>query len=189
MPADGTGTAMAEITLVTGGARSGKSALAESLAHRYPGPRHYIATATQEPADPEMMRRITAHRAARANDGWLTTEAPHDLPAALAATDGAQAVRLVDCLTLWLAQCRQGTEDGAITALMAALRKTRAPVILVTNELGLGIVPADAATRAFRDRHGLMNQQIARLADSVWMAVSGIPLCLKSQGAPLHAPV
>lgn len=180
---------MAEITLVTGGARSGKSALAESLARRYPGPRHYIATAAHAPADPEMTHRIAAHRAARANDGWLTTEAPHDLTAALAATEGAQVVRLVDCLTLWLAQCRSGTEDDAITALMTALRDTRAPVILVTNELGLGIVPADATTRAFRDRHGLMNQQVARLADSVWMAVSGMPLCLKSQGVPLHAPI
>lgn len=180
---------MAAITLVTGGARSGKSALAEQLARRHGTPHHYIATAAHDPDDPEMAARIAAHRRARAGDGWLTTEAPDDLPAALRATDGAQGVRLVDCLTLWLARQPIETADANIAALIAALRQARAPVVLVTNELGLGIVPADAATRAFRDSHGRMNQQVAALADAVWMAVCGVPLCLKTLGQPLHAPI
>lgn len=183
------GCGMAAITLVTGGARSGKSALAEALALRHPGPRHYIATAARWPDDAEMAARIDAHRAARAGAGWQTIEAPRDLPAALAASDGATGVRLVDCLTLWLAQCPEGGEDAALAALLAALRATRAPVVVVTNELGLGLVPMDAAARGFRDRHGWMNQQVAALADAVWMAVSGLPLCLKSEGKPTHAPV
>ena len=178
---------MARITLVTGGARSGKSALAEALACRHPGPRHYIATAERWP-DPEMTARIAAHEAARRDAGWQTVEAPHDLPAALAATEG-QGVRLVDCLTLWLAQCAPGTEDSAVDALAAALNGARAPVVLVTNEIGLGLVPMDAAARAFRDRHGWLNQRVAALADDVWMAVCGLPLCLKSDGKNTHAPV
>lgn len=178
---------MAGITLVTGGARSGKSALAEALACRHSGTRHYIATAARWP-DPEMAARIAAHEAARAEAGWLTVEAPHDLPAALAATEG-EGVRLVDCLTLWLAQCPPGGEDAAIDALLAALAASRAPVVLVTNEIGLGLVPMDAAARAFRDRHGRLNQRVAALAGDVWMAVCGLPLCLKSEGIPTHAPV
>ena len=179
---------MARITLVTGGARSGKSALAEALACRHPGPRHYLATAARWPGDAEMAARIAAHEAARADAGWLTVEAPDDLPAALAATD-AGGVRLVDCLTLFLAQCPDGAEDAAIAALLASLASARAPVVLVTNEIGLGLVPMDAASRAFRDRHGWLNQRAAALADEVWMAVCGLPLCLKSGGRPVHAPL
>lgn len=183
---------MAQVTLVTGGARSGKSALAEGLALRHcaagdDGARHYIATAARWPDDAEMQARIAAHEAARAGAGWLTHEA-QDLPAALAATDG-QGVRLVDCLTLWLAQLPAGGEDAAIASLLSALAHTRAPVVLVTNELGLGMVPADATMRAFRDRHGRMNQQVAAMADAVWMAVSGLPICLKEKGEPVHAPI
>lgn len=179
---------MARITLVTGGARSGKSALAEALARRHPGPRHYIATAARWPGDAEMAARIRAHEAARAEAGWLTVEAPRDLPAALAATDG-DGVRLVDCLTLFLAQCPEGGEDAAVEALLAALAATDAPVVLVTNEIGLGLVPMDAAARAFRDRHGWLNQRVAALAEDVWMAACGLPLCLKADGKPIHAPV
>ncbi len=186
--ANQTEAGMARITLVTGGARSGKSALAEALACRHPGPRHYIATAARWPGDAEMAARIADHEAARAGAGWLTAEAPRDLPAALAATEG-EGVRLVDCLTLWLAQCDVGAEDAAAAALLAALAATRAPVVLVTNEIGLGLVPMDGAARAFRDRHGRLNQRVAALADDVWMAVCGLPLCLKSNGKPAHAPL
>ena len=178
---------MARITLVTGGARSGKSGLAEALACRHPGARHYIATAARWP-DEEMAARIAAHEAARTDAGWLTVEAPHDLPAALTATEGA-GVRLIDCLTLWLAQCPEGAEDAAIDALLAALASARAPVVLVTNEIGLGLVPMGAASRACRDRHGRLNQRVAALADDVWMAVCGLPLCLKSDGKQTYAPV
>lgn len=165
-------TSSPHITLVTGGARSGKSALAERLVARHSGPRFYIATA--QPGDAEMTERIAAHQRAR-GPGWTTIEAARDLAGALRATDG-QGVRLVDCLTLWLANCA-GSAD--IPALCDTLTAQASPVVLVTNELGGGIVPANALARAFRDDHGWMNQAVARVADQVWMAVCGQPLRIK----------
>lgn len=160
------------ITLVTGGARSGKSALAERLVARHAMPRIYLATA--EPRDGEMSERILQHQRSR-GEGWQTIEAPLDLCGALRATDG-QGVRLVDCLTLWLSNM-QGSAD--IGALIMTLRQQSCPVILVTNELGQGIVPDNALARRFRDDHGRMNQAVAQVAHQVWMAVSGLPLRLK----------
>lgn len=160
------------ISLVTGGARSGKSALAERLAERCAKPLIYIATA--ERLDNEMSDRIRLHRDRR-GPNWTTIEEPRDLVRALMDSDG-QGVRLVDCLTLWLANWNG---DADVEALCQALVQQRDPVILVTNELGLGIVPADRATRHFRDRHGWMNQAVAEVATEVWMAVSGQPLRLK----------
>ncbi|TRW96194.1 bifunctional adenosylcobinamide kinase/adenosylcobinamide-phosphate guanylyltransferase [Paracoccus sp. M683] len=160
------------ITLVTGAARSGKSALAERLLLRHGRPAIYIATA--EARDGEMSGRIALHQARRGN-GWLTVEAPRDLAGALTATDG-QGARLVDCLTLWLANC-DGKAD--VDGLVLTLRQQRDPVVLVTNELGAGIVPANALARAFRDDHGWMNQAVAEAADQVWMAVCGQPFRLK----------
>lgn len=165
-------TTGAHITLVTGGARSGKSALAERLCARHPGRRIYIATA--QGLDGEMTDRIAIHRARRGAE-WRTVEAPRDLSAALRYTDG-QGVRLVDCLTLWLANCGGSVDMAALTV---TLRQMQSPVVLVTNELGAGIVPADPATRSFRDAHGWMNQAVADIADQVWMAVCGQPLRLK----------
>lgn len=166
------------IILVTGGARSGKSALAESLVSRLPGPRVYIATA--EARDDEMTQRIALHRDRR-GAGWQTVEEPLDLPGALAASDG-QGGRLVDCLTLWLSNAMMAGDPGAqVQALCAALRGQKSPVVLVTNELGLGIVPENALARRFRDEHGWMNQAVAALADEVWMAISGLPLRLKPE--------
>lgn len=167
------------IILVTGGARSGKSALAEGIVARLRpagGTAIYIATA--QALDGEMAHRIDLHRARR-DTGWRTIEEPRDLPAALDASDG-QGVRLIDCLTLWLANMGEGADTAA---LCAALERQRSPVVLVTNELGLGIVPADRATRRFRDEHGWMNQAVAAIADEVWMAVSGLPLRLKPERA------
>ncbi len=165
------------ITMVTGGARSGKSVLAEDLAARGGEGRIYIATA--EPGDAEMARRIALHRDRRGPD-WRTLEAPRDLAGALADSDG-QGVRLVDCLTLWLSNLM--AEDAApapqVRQLCEVLRAQNSPVVLVTNELGLGIVPENALARRFRDEHGWMNQAVAAVADEVWMAVSGLPLCLK----------
>lgn len=160
------------ITLVTGGARSGKSALAERLVMRHAGPRIYIATA--EARDTEMDERIKQHQIGRGPD-WHTVEEPTDLTGALRATDG-QGARLVDCLTLWMSNCMGSADIGA---LAVTLRQQCCPVVLVTNELGQGIVPDNALARRFRDDHGRMNQQIAALADQVWMAVSGMPLRLK----------
>ncbi|WP_347267281.1 bifunctional adenosylcobinamide kinase/adenosylcobinamide-phosphate guanylyltransferase [Paracoccus sp. (in: a-proteobacteria)] len=166
------------IILVTGGARSGKSALAERLAARFAGPRLYLATA--EARDDEMTQRIAGHRARR-GAGWQTIEEPLDLAGALARSDG-QGVRLVDCLTLWLSNAMMAGDPGPrLQALDAALRAQRSPVVLVTNELGLGIVPENALARRFRDEHGWMNQTVAALAHEVWMAVSGLPLRLKPE--------
>lgn len=165
------------IILVTGGARSGKSALAESLVAGMSGPRIYIATA--EGRDDEMTQRIALHRARRGPD-WTTIEEPRDLAGALARTDG-QGVRLVDCLTLWLANLTQDDTSPPVRHLCDTLAVQTSPVILVTNELGLGIVPENALARRFRDAHGWMNQAVAATASEVWMAVSGLPLRLKPQ--------
>lgn len=165
---------MNRIHLVTGGARSGKSVLAEKLVARIGGPAIYIATA--EPFDDEMTQRIALHRDRR-GAGWRTLEEPRDLTGALTASDG-QGVRLVDCLTLWLANM-EGRAD--IAALCRVLAAQASPVVLVTNELGLGIVPENRLARRFRDEHGWMNQAVAEVADEVWMAVSGLPLRLKPQ--------
>jgi len=160
------------ITLVTGGARSGKSALAERLAARHAMPKIYIATA--EPRDGEMGERILKHQRSR-GDGWQTVEEPYDLVGALRATDG-QGVRLVDCLTLWMSNMMGQADIGA---LLVTLRQQSCPVVFVTNELGQGIVPDNALARRFRDDHGLMNQMIGDVAHQVWMSVSGQPLRLK----------
>lgn len=162
----------APITLVTGGARSGKSALAERLVARHGRPLVYIATA--EAGDAEMADRIARHQQRR-GAGWHTIEAPRDLAGALRATDG-QGARLVDCLTLWLSNAG-ATAD--VAGLIATLRHQQDPVVLVTNELGLGMVPMNGVARAFRDQHGWMNQAVADMADQVWMAVCGQPLRIK----------
>lgn len=177
---------MGRLVLVTGGARSGKSALAEGMALKRSGGNHvYIATAARW-GDAEMDARIEDHIRMRAKDGWRSIEAPYDLVAALRDTEGD--VRLIDCLTLWLAQCPAGEEARLVDELVEALAGCTSPVVVVTNELGWGIVPADAATRAFRDRHGKLNQAVATVADEVWMAVCGMPLCLKKEGKPCHEP-
>lgn len=160
------------VTLVTGGARSGKSALAERLTLRHGDAPIYIATA--EARDAEMAARIALHRQRRAG-GWQVIEEPQDLATVLVGSDG-RGPRLVDCLTLWLAN---GGDGADIDRLALVLGRMRSPVVLVTNELGQGIVPDNALARRFRDRHGLMNQAVATVADQVWMAVSGQPLRLK----------
>lgn len=167
------------LTLVTGGARSGKSRLAERLVTGTKRPRRYIATA--EAWDDEMRDRIARHRQDR-GDGWVTVEAPHDLPAALADARGEEAV-LVDCATLWLTNRMLAGADlaaGAAT-LMAALAACPAPVVMVTNEVGWGIVPENALARAFRDEQGRLNQRLAEQAGLVVAVISGLPLVLKGQ--------
>ncbi|WP_347916747.1 bifunctional adenosylcobinamide kinase/adenosylcobinamide-phosphate guanylyltransferase [Paracoccus marcusii] len=175
-------TQRGHITLVTGGARSGKSALAERLVLRHAMPRIYIATA--QARDVEMGERIKAHQQDR-GQGWRTIEEPLDLAGTLRATDG-QGVRLVDCLTLWMSNCMGSADIGA---LMVTLRQQCCPVVLVSNELGQGIVPDNALARRFRDDHGRMNQAVAALADQVWMAVSGMPLRLKPMAESPDDPI
>ncbi|MBR0868870.1 bifunctional adenosylcobinamide kinase/adenosylcobinamide-phosphate guanylyltransferase [Bradyrhizobium tropiciagri] len=165
------------VILVTGGARSGKSRRAEVLARGVSGQPVYVATA--EALDAEMDERIAGHRARRGND-WIEREVPLDLVEALAATDGGGA-RLVDCLTLWLSNLLHAERDWSqeVMRLANALPRQQSPVILVTNEVGLGIVPDNALARAFRDAAGIMNQTIAGVADSVEFVVAGLPMKLK----------
>jgi adenosylcobinamide kinase/adenosylcobinamide-phosphate guanylyltransferase len=165
------------IILITGGARSGKSVRAESRVRAFAGRPVYIATA--EARDAEMRERIANHRARRDKD-WLERECPLELVAALAETDG-EGARLVDCLTLWLSNLLLAERDWAeeTTRLANALCGQNSPVVLVTNEVGLGIVPDNALARAFRDAAGLMNQMIAKVADEVEFIVAGLPMRLK----------
>jgi adenosylcobinamide kinase / adenosylcobinamide-phosphate guanylyltransferase len=166
------------LTLVLGGARSGKSRYAEWLIATYPPPWIYIATA--EARDDEMAERIALHRARR-DAGWQTVEAPHDLVGALAAAPAGAAV-LVDCLTLWLSNLMAGPFD--IEAQTARLQEVLAgrsgPTVLVSNEVGLGIVPDNALARRFRDLQGTLNQTIAAQAQRVVMMVAGVPIAVKS---------
>jgi adenosyl cobinamide kinase/adenosyl cobinamide phosphate guanylyltransferase len=166
------------LTLVLGGARSGKSCHAEALLARHPAPWAYLATA--EAWDDEMRARIAEHRARRAA-GWQTIDTPLDLPAALAEAGNRPA--LVDCLTLWLTNLMLGGHDveAATLALEAALAARAAPTVLVANEVGLGIVPENALARAFRDKAGILNQRMARLAGHVHFIAAGLPLALKGE--------
>lgn len=165
------------VTLVLGGARSGKSALAERLTLAAGGPPVYVATA--EAWDDEMRARIALHRAQRDGQGWRTIEAPISMPQALGETSGPV---LVDCLTLWLTNLMLGEHDieAATTALLAALDRP-ALTVLVANEVGLGIVPDNALARRFRDAAGRLNQTVAARADTVVFTAAGLPLVLKGQ--------
>ena len=164
------------LTVVLGGARSGKSRHAERLIAALPPPWIYVATA--EAGDAEMAERIALHRKRRGKD-WQTVDAPHDLATALAAA--ADAPVLVDCLTLWLSnRMLAGADLEAETArLEAALAGRRRPVVVVSNEVGSGIVPDNALARRFRDLQGCLNQRLAARAGRVILMVAGVPLVVK----------
>jgi adenosylcobinamide kinase/adenosylcobinamide-phosphate guanylyltransferase len=170
-------TSLPHLTLVLGGARSGKSAFAESLATAEPGPWSYIATA--EALDEEMRRRIAAHRDRRGAD-WRTIEAPHDLAEAVRAAPAERAL-LVDCLTLWLSNRLLAEADLAAdrARLLEALATRAAPTILVSSEVGLSIVPENALARRFRDAAGELHHAVARRAAHVHLVVAGYPLAVK----------
>src|SRR3954462_1405298 len=165
------------VILITGGARSGKSKRAETRVRAFPGQPVYVATA--EALDAEMETRIAKHRARRGTD-WIEREVPLDLVPALVASDGGGA-RLVDCLTLWLSNLMHAERDWEreVSELAAALLRLKSPVVLVTNEVGLGIVPDNALARSFRDAAGIMNQTIADVADEVEFVVPALPMKLK----------
>ncbi|HEY7666354.1 MAG TPA: bifunctional adenosylcobinamide kinase/adenosylcobinamide-phosphate guanylyltransferase [Xanthobacteraceae bacterium] len=167
----------ARLTLVLGGARSGKSRYAESLITARAPPWIYVATA--EPGDDEMAQRIAAHRARR-NAGWQTIEAPHDLAGALAGAD-ARANLLVDCLTLWLSNRMLGEADldAQVGRLEEVLARRGGTTVLVSNEVGSGIVPDSPLGRRFRDAQGNLNQRLAARCDRVVLVVAGLPLVVK----------
>jgi adenosylcobinamide kinase/adenosylcobinamide-phosphate guanylyltransferase len=165
------------LTLVLGGARSGKSSHAERLLTGLPPPWAYVATA--EALDAEMRQRIDVHQARRGS-GWIAYETPLDLTGVLSG-DAAGLPCLVDCLTLWVsnlmhANCVIGRETEM---LIDALSKRAAPCIMVANEVGLGIVPDNALARQFRDEAGRVNQRIAAAADRVVFIAAGLPIILK----------
>ena len=170
--------ALPALSLVLGGAASGKSAYAEGLVRAAPGARVYIATA--EGFDDEMRAKIAAHRAARAQGGWRTVEAPLDLAGALAGIT-VEDVVLLDCATLWLSNVMLAGQDwrDAAKGLMAALAACPAPVVMVSNETGQGVVPENKLARGFRAAQGQLNQQLAAEAGFVAVVMAGLPLVLK----------
>lgn len=169
----------APLTFVIGGARSGKSRHAEALV-RATGPSPWTYIATAQAFDTEMAERIAHHRADR-GPGWITLEAPHDLLGALAQAEETGRAVLVDCLTLWLTNRLLADADLAAesAALVDRLARLTVPAVVVSNEVGLGIVPDNALARAFRDAAGRLHQAVAARATHVVLMVAGIPLAVK----------
>ncbi len=181
--------------LIIGGARSGKSALAEKRAREAQGSGlRVVYVATAEARDDEMARRVATHRARRPAD-WALVEAPLELPAALRAQAADDVCLIVDCLTLWLSnllfagraaiQAEAGEAidcpllTGATAALIAALRGLPGRVTLVSNEVGWGIVPLHPLARCFADEQGRLNQRVAQVCQRVTLVAAGLPLVLK----------
>ena len=165
------------VTLVLGGARSGKSAYAERLIEAH-GPGLYVATA--EAGDGEMAERIRRHKECRGNS-WTTVEEPLDLAGALTANASPDLAVLVDCLTLWLnnLMAAERDVDAEVGRLLDAVATLAAPVVFVANEVGLGIVPDNELARDFRDAAGRLNQAVAEAADRVVFVAAGMPLIFK----------
>jgi len=174
---------LARVTLVLGGARSGKSRHAEAMVESQPGPCVYLATA--QAGDREMAARIAAHRARRGGR-WSTIEEPLDMVAALSGACGPDRAVLVDCLTLWLSNLLGAERDvGAECGrLLAALPELAGPVVFVSNEVGQGVVPDNALARAFVDHAGRLHQDLAAAAQRVVFMTAGLPRELKSISEP-----
>jgi adenosylcobinamide kinase/adenosylcobinamide-phosphate guanylyltransferase len=178
---------MSKITLITGGARSGKSSFALSLALKDYSKRAFIATAV--PFDQEMSERISRHRAER-GDQFHTIEEPIELPRVLADLPGGTEVVVVDCLTVWLGNLYHHFQDAEekvrmrVDAFLDHLDRPVCDLILVTNEVGWGIVPENPLARSFRDMAGYVNRSVAQKAACAYLLCCGIPLPLK--GEPLR---
>jgi adenosylcobinamide kinase/adenosylcobinamide-phosphate guanylyltransferase len=175
---------MGKLTFITGGARSGKSSFALKEAERAGGRRLFVATL--EARDEEMKKRVERHVRER-GDGWDTIEEPVYVAALLREASSVYDAAVLDCLTLWLSNVmhvgRNAEEDG--DALVNALSQAKADVdiYVVSNEVGMGIVPVGEVAREFRDLAGTLNQKVARAADEVYMMASGIPVKIKGEGA------
>ena len=174
-----------EIIFVIGGCRSGKSRHALQTAEELPGDRKtYIATCV--PHDDEMKQRVAKHQRERSHS-WVTIEEPLALPQAISEKSPGADVLLVDCLTLWLSNLLMETNDeakleGRISDLTDALKKAKCPIILVSNEVGTGIVPENKLARQYRDVTGQANQAVAHCASRVVWMVAGIPVVVKPPG-------
>ncbi len=173
---------MKEIVFVIGGCRSGKSRHALETADGIAGEKK-IFIATCVPRDAEMKQRVDRHQKERGQD-WQTVETPIHLPQAIIEYSGQADVLLVDCLTLWISNLLMETEDDElinerIISLIPSLASASCPVILVSNEVGAGIVPENRLARRFRDLAGAANQAVAAQADRVVWMVAGIPVKIK----------
>lgn len=170
------------LIFVTGGARSGKSRYALERAMAAHAPWAFLATA--EALDPEMEARVRAHRQAR-GEGWQAFEEPIEIAKVLAETSGRYGAAILDCLTLWISNLltRRGEDgsrpEGEAERLVEAARAWQGLLVVVTNEVGMGIVPDNALARRFRDLAGDVNRRIAEAADEAYMMVAGIPMRLK----------
>lgn len=182
---------LSPITLVIGGAASGKSAFAEGLVRRSGLAKVYLATA--EAHDDEMAEKIALHRERRAGQGWRTVEAPHDLAQALAQIE-AEEIALVDCMTLWLSNLmlEDANIDEEVEVLADVLDQLPAPVVLVSNDVAGGVVPDTRLGRRFQQVQGRLNQLLATQADLVVQVTAGLPVVLKgalpSGDVPRSAP-
>lgn len=178
------------ITLVLGGARSGKSRYSEQLGHDWlkanpNGERLYIATC--QAFDDEMSNRIDKHKEQR-GDNWTTIEEPFQLSDCLTRDARKPRFVLVDCLTLWLTNhlLAENAIDQKISDLCNALSKADGDIVLVSNEVGLGIVPENKLARQFRDHAGICNQRVAEIADRVVFIAAGLPLVMKGESLNEH---
>lgn len=176
------------VTLVLGGVRSGKSRYALKLAA---GSTNVTFVATARPSDDEMRGKIARHQSERPAH-WRTFEEPLRLAEALSNNQGTSDTTIIDCLTLFAANLMEAHEgdqaaiDMAIDDLCSALRNTDSEIVLVSNEVGSGVVPAHPAGRQFRDLLGEMNQRVAAVADNVVLLVAGLPLPIKSASEVLR---
>lgn len=178
---------MKNIIFITGGSRSGKSRFALEKANSFSGKKVYIATA--EPLDEEMRERIERHKKERGRE-WFTMEEPLKLAELIRELKGQYDVILLDCLTLWLSNLMMADKEvsGEIEEFIATLKKLKdspafslrpSAFFIVSNEVGMGIVPENELARKFRDMAGLLNQRVAELADEVYLMVSGIPVKIR----------
>jgi adenosylcobinamide kinase/adenosylcobinamide-phosphate guanylyltransferase len=171
-----------EIVFVIGGCRSGKSTYAMQTAERVPAEQK-IFIATCVPRDDEMKRRVARHQKERSQN-WVTVEAPLNLPEAIRQNSRSGDVILVDCLTLWVSNLLMETGDESkieetISQFINAIEKAAGPIVLVSNEVGTGIVPENALARQYRDIIGRVNQDVAKTAGRVIWMVAGIPVTVK----------
>ncbi len=171
-----------KLTLVTGGIKSGKSSLALKMGEEIIGHRAFIATAL--PLDDEMQQKIKLHQEERGSR-WTTFEEPKDIISLIDGITNKFDVILIDCLTLWLSNLLTvyHMDSAAIQQkykeLIACLKKQDANIIIVTNEVGMGIIPSDSLSRSFQNLLGKLNREIAQLADNVFFMVSGLPVKVK----------
>lgn len=174
--------ALPPVTLILGGAASGKSAYAEAEVEAHMGETPAVYIATAEARDAEMREKIAVHRSRRGAD-WRTVEEPLDLAAAIEAEDTAGGIMLVDCLTLWLSNLLEDGRDIAeeTGALVDVLATVRGRLLLVSNEVGLGIAPEHRLGRAFRSMQGALNQRVAAAAGRVVFVAAGLPLVMKDE--------